>query len=155
MEGARFEEVGCVFFPSGNVIVGDPMLGREVYSICNISNVCVGRWRVLQKRKQGEDKRAVIVLENCLSHIKRTLAYQIKMETISGYIGIFDKRHYQAGNNKRCQKWFRYCQRSIKRNNNLGIVTGGFVMYKIYDDNELQCYIYQNSQSEICCFVVE
>lgn len=123
----------CGFYiTSGSVFIGDPMFGRETSQIKKIQMITGGYWHIkafgLDCKKIVPYRQRMILYVDSINYnrIKRKSSYW--RYTVSGYMGVFDEKHFQAGYNGRCQRWFDYCQETVTSKGKWSNITGGVVV---------------------------
>jgi len=120
------------YITSGSVFIGDPLFGRKTSQITRIQMITTGYWHIralnLVSKKELPFKQRILLYIYDMNYniIQRKRSYW--KYTVSGYMGVFDVRHFQAGNNGRCQRWFDYCRETVTSKGKWSNITGGFVV---------------------------
>ena len=122
---------GCHFL-SGEVLIGDPMFGRNTEQVLDIQQIKVGYWHIVPPVDNHKNQQRFKSLNLFCAETRedKDLKIQavVQVLTVSGYIGIFDEKHFQAGHISRCQQWFDYCSHSIDRKKEWSTITGGVIL---------------------------
>lgn len=143
-----------VNLPFGRIIAGDPMFGRNSKLIYCLNNTYAGYWYVMLDLSAVAGKKTIRRL--ILKHDKHgpdtylELKDEIEIPIVSGYIGLFDEKHYQAGNERCCPSWIRYCHRSIRTPYDIGIITCGLIVLVNELTNKCKCKGYIDKFGQIC-----
>ena len=155
MENLDFVLLGSFMLPTGHIIVSDPSYEKGAWCMGELECAYSGRWHALASYTnlltfEARISSIVVKSDDCPPrNILIPTVESFAVEVVSGIVGFFDSRHFQAGNSMLCRQWYEYCKRHIKPPHNAGIITCGIVASAGYDDGEHRCISYRDEKNVI------
>ena len=155
METCELVMLGSFILPTGYLIASDPCYEKGVWCMGELKKAYCGRWDALAtysyfSATKTRLRKLTIKSGSCSTRGRLVPTVEPFVVGVdSGYVGFFDGRHFQAGNDTLCQRWYDYCKRHIQPPYNAGIITCGVVASARYGDGEHRCISYRDDEQVI------